>query len=169
MLNLSIVLVPIVLALASIAGLVFSGFGLFVGVGVRDGMPWIVTSVAGLVVAIVWIRMFASHLTAKLQRQVQRVAPPGFHPAVEASAPTEGQYIGISTETGSVVIVDKKKRIAKQMPIGKVSRWEFEDAERGSTYLVLWFNDLSLPSTRVLVPRQHVDDTASRLRTVLGF
>ncbi|MBJ9698307.1 hypothetical protein [Burkholderia cenocepacia] len=169
MLNLAIVLVPVVLALASIVGLVFSGLGLFVGVSARDGMPWIVTSIAGLVVAIIWIRVFASHLSARLDRQVQRVAPEGFRPAVEASAPTEGQYVGISIETGSVVVVDKKKGIAKQLPIGKVSRWEFEDAERGSTYLVLWFNDYALPSTRVLVPRRSVDDTASRLRMALGF
>ncbi|MFP3654818.1 MULTISPECIES: hypothetical protein [Burkholderia] len=169
MLNLAITLIPVVMALVSIAGLIFSGFGLLVGAGVRDGMPWIVTSVAGLVVAIVWIRAFAGHLTVKLQRQVQRIAPPGFHPAVEASAPTEGQYVGISTESGSVVVVDKKKGIAKQMPIDKVSRWEFEDAERGSTYLVLWFNDHALPSTRVLVPRRSVDDTVSRLRMALGF
>ncbi|MCO1374702.1 hypothetical protein L0Z42_29925 (plasmid) [Burkholderia multivorans] len=168
MLNLAIVLIPGVLGLASIGGLLFVGFGLFVGVSVRDGIPWIVASVVGLVVAIVWIRMFAGHVTAKLQRQVQRVAPPGFRPTVEASAPTEGQYIGISKETGSVVVLDKKKGIAKQMPISKVSRWEFvEGAHR--TDLVLWFNDLSVPSARVLVPQQHVDDTASRLRTVLGF
>ncbi|AFR17758.1 hypothetical protein BPC006_I3934 [Burkholderia pseudomallei BPC006] len=68
-----------------------------------------------------------------------------------------------------MVVVDKKKGIAKQMPIDKVSRWEFEDAERGSTYLVLWFNDHALPSARVLVPRRSVDDTASRLRMTLGF
>ncbi|MFA0924672.1 hypothetical protein [Xanthomonas fragariae] len=169
MLNLIIVLVPVMLALASIAGLVFSGFGLLVGVGVRDGMPWIVTSVAGLVVAIVWFRTFVSHLNAKLRRQIKSVAPPGFQPAVEASAPTEGQYVGISTEMGRVVVVDKKKGIAKQMPIDKVSRWEFEDAEGGSTYLVLWFNDHALPSTRLPVPRRNVDDTASRLRMALGF
>ncbi|HGO6081624.1 TPA: hypothetical protein ACK3PA_006117 [Burkholderia cenocepacia] len=166
MLNLFIVLIPVMLALASLAGLLFGGFGLFIGV--RAEIPLIAVSVAGLIVAIVWIRMFAGHVAAKLQRQVERVAPPGFRPSVEASAPTEGQYVGISKETGSVVVLDKKRGIAKEMPIGKISRWEFEDGDH-SSYLVLWFNDLSLPSTRVLVPRQHVDDTASRLRTVLGF
>jgi hypothetical protein len=166
MLNLIFFLIPVMLGLASILGIVFGGFGLLIGV--RAEIPLIAASVAGLIVAIVWIRRFAGHSTAKLQRQVQRVAPPGFRPSVEASAPTEGQYVGISKETGSVVVLDKKKGIAKEMSIGKISRWEFEDGDH-SSYLVLWFNDLSLPSTRVLVPRQHVDDTASRLRTVLGF
>ncbi|KND57160.1 hypothetical protein BVER_04944c [Candidatus Burkholderia verschuerenii] len=168
MLNLAIALIPVMLALASLAGLAFGGFGLFIGAG-SSGMQWIVASLAGLVVAVVWFRWFARHVTTKLERQVQRIAPAGFHAAVEASTPTEGQYVGISSDTGSVVVVDKTKGIAKQLPIDKVLRWELEEAERGNTYLVLWFNDYALPSIRVLVPRRRVDDTASRLRTTLGF
>lgn len=168
MLNLFIALPAVILALASLVGAIFGGFGLLIGAGVRDGILWILASLAGLVVAILWFRGFANHVTAKLERQVQRVAPAGFHPVVEASAPTEGQYVGISPETGSVVVIDKKKGIAKEMPIGKVSHWEFEETARGNTYLILWFNDRAFPSTRVLVPRRTIDDTASRLRMTLG-
>ncbi|CAJ5815335.1 hypothetical protein P4G95_06295 [Burkholderia vietnamiensis] len=168
----SFYLIVLVLAVASIIGL---AIGILVELdrllfsGARSGIPWIAASLPGLVITITSLRWLGSYVTAKLRQQVQRVAPAGFHPAVEASAPTEGQYVGISPEAGSVVVIDKKNGVAKQLPICKVSRWEFDDAERGKTYLILWFNDHALPSTRVLVPRRSIDDTASRLQMALGF
>lgn len=165
-------LIILVLAIASTIGL---GVGILVELdrlffsGARSGIPSMAVSLPSLIVTIAALRGLGNHVTAKLERQVQRVASAGFHPTVEASAPTEGQYVGISPETGSVVVIDEKKGVAKQLPISKVSRWEFDDAERGKTYLILWFNDYRLPSTRVLVPRRSIDDTASRLQMTLGF
>lgn len=165
--NLLIVLAQVMLFGASLIGILFGCLGLFYGIS--DGIRWILLSTAGLAISVIWFRIFTGRAVGRLEAQVKKIAPNGYEPIIEASAPAQGQYIGIAPNIGSVVVIDKKRGIAQHMSIDKVQRWEFEEDKKGSTFLVLWFRDLALPSVRVFVPEKNVDDTASRLRTVLQF
>ncbi|AIO74483.1 hypothetical protein DM80_1475 [Burkholderia multivorans] len=97
-------LIILVLAIASIIGL---GVGILVELdrlffsGARSGIPSMAVSLPSLIVTIAALRGLGNHVTAKLERQVQRVASAGFHPTVEASVAGRRKGAGDGRRNGA--------------------------------------------------------------------
>lgn len=165
--NFIVAFTQIVILIASMWGVFYSGM---MYLETRPGAGIILLfSLVPMGLCIYWIKARGDRLKNRLDAQILAVAPDGFTPRVEVLCLDAQQYVGISPEMGRVVVIDKKRGIARCEPLDWIQRWDFHEPPKGFASLTFWFRDFAFPSMQLTVPQGAVDDTASKLRYALKF
>lgn len=163
-----VIAAQLIILAASVAGIAYAGMLYFVGMRQEASVTLLVSLIA-IALCVYWIKSRGGRLKGDMTAQIRAVAPQGFAPRVEVQCLNDRQYVGISPEMGRVVVIDKKRGVARCEPMEWVQRWEFQESSGGFTFLTFWFRDFSLPSMRICVPSREIDTTASKLRHALKF
>ncbi|MBA1187404.1 hypothetical protein G7000_20315 [Pseudomonas stutzeri] len=130
---------------------------------------------AALASAVIWLvggwwifKAWEKRLQQALANRIRAVAPTAFAPKVELESPHHLEYFGADPDSGTVVIVDMKKGIARCEPIAFVQQWASEDNGR-QAFMILRFNDFALPALSIRVARGALEDLKAKVHYALNY
>lgn len=132
------------------------------------------TAILALTAALFWViggwllfKSWDKKLKLALVKKVRSVAPTQFAPKVELESPHHLEYFGADPDTGTVVIVDTKKGVARCEPISFVQQWVTDDNGR-QAFMTLRFNDFNLPALSIRVGRGALEELKAKVHYVLN-
>jgi hypothetical protein len=133
------------------------------------------SAASALALALTWIiggwlmiQAWEKRLKLALTQKIKAVAPQTFSPKVELESPHHLEYFGADPDTGTVVVVDTKRGIARCEPIGYVQQWASEDNGR-QAFMILRFNDFALPALSIRVARGALEDLKAKVHYALNY
>ncbi|SOT39859.1 hypothetical protein [Burkholderia cenocepacia] len=102
-----------------------------------------------------------------LRRLIASIAP-SFRPQVELADYLNTRYIGIDAMTGTAVVIDRERDVAKCEPITYIQSAEVSDVGDGvHSAFMFSFRDFANPSMQIHVNRLHAEDASARIRYAL--